>query len=174
MNKTNLDMQALAKKLFRHKQGLRQVKLMHPKRDWLVGVLVGIIIMVMMVGWSAYTYLEKREAITLDATDIEAQIPVYRSDVVEDALSIFTARKERFEQLNQRSVVTSAPEPEVTPEVSTSTISAIPITATSSASQPVVEPPPIVSETISIPTPPTPIPPSPDNTTEADTPISLQ
>ena len=93
--------QDLAKKLFRHNQGLQSAQLMHPKRDWLLGVLVGLLIIILMIGWSAYTYLEKRDAIGLNNSSAQAEIPVYRSDTVEDALALFEQRKEAFVQLSQ-------------------------------------------------------------------------
>lgn len=103
MNQNNQHIQAFAKKLFHHKQGLQSAQLMSPKRDWLLGVLVGLLIMVSMVGWSAYTYIEKRDAIGLSESDIQAQIPVYRSDVVDDAIALFVTRKEMFAELTQSS-----------------------------------------------------------------------
>lgn len=101
MKQTNLDIQALAKKLFHHKQGVQRPKLMHPKRDWLIGVLIGLSVIVMMIGWSAYTYLEKRDAIGMDEPAVQVDVPLYQADAVADALEIFAKRAETFNQLNQ-------------------------------------------------------------------------
>lgn len=104
MKLANHNIHALAKKLFHHNQGVQRPKLMHPERDWLIGVLVGLMIIVAMISWSAYTYIEKRSAIGLDDTGVEPQVPVYKSDTVEDALEIFTQRGELFKQLNQSTI----------------------------------------------------------------------
>jgi|AntRauTorckE6833_2_1112554.scaffolds.fasta_scaffold03282_3 hypothetical protein len=106
----NHDIQALAKKLFHHNRGVKRAKLMHPNRDWLIGVLVGILIIVLMIGWSAYTYLEKRDALELTDTSIEPVVPVYNADIVQDALELYTRRDEVFARLNQSSVSTIDPE----------------------------------------------------------------
>jgi len=103
MKQTNHHIQALARKLFHHKQGLERPKLMHPQRDWLIGVLIGVVIIMVMIGWSAYTYLDRRDAIELEDSSIEAEIPVYKADLVEDALNLFAERKAAFAQLNQSS-----------------------------------------------------------------------
>ena len=97
----NYEIQAVAKKLFHHNRGIQRTKLMHPNRDWLIGVLVGILIIVVMIGWSAYTYLEKRDAIGLTDTSVEPVVPVYNADTVQDALDLYTKREELFEELNQ-------------------------------------------------------------------------
>jgi hypothetical protein len=99
----NHDIQALAKKLFHHNQGVKRAKLMHPSRDWLIGVSIGMVIIILMIGWSAYTYLEKRDAIELTDTNIEPVLPVYNADIVEDALELYIRREEIFAQLNQSS-----------------------------------------------------------------------
>jgi len=122
MKHNNQHLIDVAKKLFQHNKGQQQTQLMNPKRDWLIGVLIGLCIMISMVGWSAYTYLEKRDAIGLDDSSVQAEVPVYRAEVVEDALELFAERQERFAQLNQ----SGAPvieTPVVVPEDSTVTAS---------------------------------------------------
>jgi hypothetical protein len=101
MKQSSQYIQDFARKLFHHKHGLQSTQLMSPKRDWLLGVLVGLLIMVSMVGWSAYTYIEKRDAIGLNDASVQAEVPVYRSDVVDDALARFAQRKDMFAALNQ-------------------------------------------------------------------------
>jgi len=121
MKQSNQYIQDFAKKLFHHKQGLQSAQLMSPKRDWLLGVLAGLLIMISMVGWSAYTYIEKRDAIGLSETDIQAQIPVYRSDVVDDAIELFAIRKEMFAELNQSSAPVVTPVETLVEETGTTT-----------------------------------------------------
>jgi len=124
----NHDIHALAKKLFHHKQGAKRAKLMHPKRDWLIGGVVGLMIIVVMISWSAYTYLEKRDAIELTDTSVEPVVPVYNADTVQDALEIFAAREELFTQLNQPGApvqVQSPPEDDFTQTASATASSTI-------------------------------------------------
>lgn len=97
----------MARELFHHKRRLQRPKLMHPKRDWLIGLLVGIIIIMIMIGWSAYTYLDKRSVIGDTTSDVQAEVPLYRADVVADALEIFAARRDMFIQLEQSGSPTS-------------------------------------------------------------------
>lgn len=101
----NQHIQDLAKKLFHHRQGFDQIKLVHPRRDWVIGVIVGAIIICLMAGWSVYTYLEQRQAISLESPIAEVQMPVYKAEVVEDALTIFAKRAQQFSQLTGGGVV---------------------------------------------------------------------
>ena len=109
MKLSNHHINALAKKLFQHNQGIQRAKLMHPSRDWLIGVLVGIMIMLVMIGWSVYTYLEKRDAIELSTANVEAEIPAYSADAVAGALELFAKREELFAQLNRSNAPTTEP-----------------------------------------------------------------
>jgi len=119
----NQHIQDIAKKLFHQKQGFQRVKLMHPRRDWLIGVLVGVLIICVMTGWSVYTYFEQREAISLETTVVEAEMPAYKADVVEDALTIFAERAQNFARLTGGSAVVTPEEPaeEVAESIGTST-----------------------------------------------------
>jgi hypothetical protein len=79
-----------------------------------------------MIGWSAYTYLDKRNAIGVTESGIEAEVPLYRADTVADALDIFANRQEVFAQLEQSGapaapVPAESQEPDVSTTTSTST-----------------------------------------------------
>ena len=155
MKHSNQHIRALARKLFHQEKGIRRVKLMHPDRDWLLGVLAGVMIILTMIGWSAYTYLEQRSAIELDETNMEAEIPVYKGETIEDALELFANRKEAFTQLNQTS----------TPVVETPVGPVADVGATSSTDEIVEESDQAIAPTTA--TPPT----STDTTFENDEPV---
>ena len=99
MKYSNQSITALASKLFHQKQGVRRIKLMHPRRDWLLGILVGVVIMIGMGSWSAYTYFDKRDDIGLGEMTVEAQAPLYKADLVDEALAVFETRRETFNRL---------------------------------------------------------------------------
>jgi hypothetical protein len=89
---------------------------------------------------------------------MEAEIPVYKAETIEDALELFANRKETFTQLNQTS----------TPVVETPVGPVADVGATSSTTDEIVE----ESDQAIIPTPTTPTPPtSTDTTFENDEPV---
>ena len=104
----NNNISSIARKLFHQQRGVRRVRLMNPKRDWIIGLLVGLFIMVVMAGWSAFVYFIQRDDISLDNSEAQAYIPLYKADLVAEALDIFDAKAERFAELtptNQAPVV---------------------------------------------------------------------
>jgi hypothetical protein len=88
-------MKSVAAKLFAQKTGMQRIKLMHPYRDWFIGLLVALLIMILMVGWSAFVYFDQREGIAIDESRVEVAIPAYRAELVDQALDIFTQRAAR-------------------------------------------------------------------------------
>lgn len=87
------DMKKLAAKLLRHQRGMRSYSIMHPERDWMIGVAATIIFIILIATWSAVVYQRNRSAINEDY-QIEGETPVvYRASMVKDALAIFSERE---------------------------------------------------------------------------------
>jgi len=121
MKLSNPRINELAKKQFHHQPRVQRIKLMHPNRDWLIGLLLGVALMVGMGSWSAYIYFDQREAISLSNTDIVADAPLYRADLVDQALAEFTKRAEVFNELSRTPVVAPTPETDLVSDESTAT-----------------------------------------------------
>jgi hypothetical protein len=95
MNKSSEQIKAMTQKLFKAQSGTLPVKKLHPKRDWMIGILIGFCITAVVSTWSAYMYIANRDGGT---TEIEVTItnPSYQAALVDQALKIFEARAANF------------------------------------------------------------------------------
>jgi len=86
-------------------------QLIHPRRDWYIGLFCGLLVLIGVATWSGYMYTSNRSV--GNQTDSTAQIatPVYRAASVAAALEYFTQRQETFAE------VQLAPAPVVTDDV---------------------------------------------------------
>lgn len=96
MNK-NID--NILKSISRHKRGLRDPQIMHPERDWLLGIVMAVSIFVLSGGWSLALYLKNR-----NLTDVESSTPqtdnvVYRESMVAEALGRLEKRNRELNSL---------------------------------------------------------------------------
>jgi hypothetical protein len=116
----------MTKKILRHGDGLRDQPIMHPTREWFIGIGIGIgIFMVVAVG-SAYTYWNNKE-VNITFPEDTTEVTTYRESQVKDALKQYRARDTDRESLvSQFSPAAPAP---VTPEATTTNSSVVTSTA---------------------------------------------
>jgi len=95
MNQPSKQLKAMARKLFTARPGVALVKTLNPKRDWMIGLLIGICIATSIVGWSGYTYVVNRDGGTTNQ-EIEIANPTYQAGLVDQALTIFQTRAANF------------------------------------------------------------------------------
>lgn len=88
----------MAKKILRSDKGVVNPKLMHPAREWGIGITVGLIILVVSMVWSAEVYLSYRDT-NFDEVANENEVIVYRASLVENTLALFTNRADYFADL---------------------------------------------------------------------------
>ena len=86
------EIRKLAKRVVRHQQGRRTHQIMHPERDWLIGVAIAIFIVVASAVWSGSKYVETREIISVGVTAEAEDAAVYRESNVKTALEIASTR----------------------------------------------------------------------------------
>jgi hypothetical protein len=98
----------MARKVFRHERGLRDPHIMHPEREWLIGLLVMVLIFVAGAGWSAQIYL-KNKNVSADQTTVNDGETVYREPQVKEALRIAGERENELSEL--LGVAPAAPTP---------------------------------------------------------------
>jgi len=111
MNQPSEQFKSMTRKLLRSGTGTTVVSKLHPTRDWLVGVLIGILAVMTIISWSAYTYVSNRDGGFTDV-DIVVVNPTYKVVIVEQALEVFAARATNFSAVT--GTVTTEP---VVPEV---------------------------------------------------------
>jgi hypothetical protein len=95
MNQPSKQLKAMVHRLFTAQPGVALVKTLHPKRDWMVGLLIGVCIATSIVGWSGYTYVVNRDGGTTNQ-EIEIANPTYKAVLVDQALTIFQTRAANF------------------------------------------------------------------------------
>lgn len=106
------------------KQSLLDRSIMHPTREWVTGLALGILILTLGVAWGVSTYIQFSN-VSVSGEAVEYAAVVYRQSLVETALTDFEARKKEYETLKQtllnkqRNVETVALPPQV--EIATTT-----------------------------------------------------
>ncbi len=129
MSNPTQQIKQMARNLFKSKSGSGhiQVKILHPKRDWFIGIGVACCIVIGIAVWNGYTYLSNRDG---GATDTEIVIanPRYQAELVDQALTVFEIRATNFGTIAGSVAPTPAAPPEPTiAEVSTSTATSTPV-----------------------------------------------
>lgn len=88
----------MAKKVFRHERGLRDLQIMHPEREWLVGLLVMVLVFATSATWSAQVYLKNKNVSAAPTTTGEGE-NVYREPQVKEALRIAQVQEDELRGL---------------------------------------------------------------------------
>jgi hypothetical protein len=104
------------KRFFKKQQIVRDPQIMHPDREWVVGLFVATLIFAMSGYWSIQTYLKNRSATALEMVDDKAET-VYRDSIVKEALETVRSRERELQNLTQSVVI-----PELAPEVASTTL----------------------------------------------------
>lgn len=125
MKLNNIELQKVARRLFRGKQHTTTSRLFSPTRDWAIGLLVGITILCTIMGWSAYMFLTHRTSEVGTVSAPAAQPSPYREGTVHEALGYFADRESIFTEIRANPVPNTStpvvtPEPPV-PDLATST-----------------------------------------------------
>lgn len=134
-----------AKRIISTQQGLTNQQLMHPRREWVIGVLVAICIFVASIAWSSFKYFEYQDIDQQLVSQPAAPLVVYRAALVEEALKAFAGKTKRLDKiLQENSSATTEPvtDDQITVDgesTATSTSTSTAATATSTTDT-VVEP----------------------------------
>lgn len=113
----------------RSQRGAREKKLVHPRREWSIGVLIALLIIAGSATWSALTYVQYQEVELNQSSASESEVVVYRESLVEAALAVYDEREAKLEQL--LSGVRSEPVVDEVPETATtSATTSVPVPET--------------------------------------------
>lgn len=102
--KNNLDIKNIFKKLARKPGSLHDQQLMHPEREWVIGLVVSLFIFLLVASVSVYIYF-KNQTINVQVSSDGTEQTVYRESVVKEALIIIKSREERLRSLNREIVL---------------------------------------------------------------------
>lgn len=92
--KTKADLKKIARKIWHLHQGnvQRTPSIMHPNREWVVGIIIAVIGVTVVGSWSGLTYLENRELVMVGVAIEDPEQVVYAAGSVEEALAILRER----------------------------------------------------------------------------------
>lgn len=99
----------------RKKTIVRDQQLMHPDREWAIGLFIAGLIFSVCGLWSIHSYLKNRSATALPVEDTTG-VTVYRESVVKEALQTVGQRKRRFDELTRQPVPIEPVVEETTPD----------------------------------------------------------
>lgn len=83
----NKHIDTIIKSINRHKKGLRDPQIMHPEREWSIGIFMAVFIFISSAAWSLGVYISNRNASANVQTEEQSESVVYRESMVEEALS---------------------------------------------------------------------------------------
>ena len=107
---------AMAKHVFKRGSGVPDKRLMHPRREWGVGILLFAVILIVGSILSANAFSRFRN-IDTDNGQASLTIPNYRSNLVFEALEEYRGKKESYQAL----ISDTSYVPPVVTDVSTTT-----------------------------------------------------
>lgn len=94
---------SLLKKLERQKKGLSDPRIMHPQREWAIGIVAMIVVFLGSAYWSSQVYIKNRN---VTSTEVLAdEVVVYKEGIVTDVLNRFKENNETYRQLTQGKVM---------------------------------------------------------------------
>ena len=94
----------IAKKILRAKDKLRNPQIMHPAREWVIGLTVSLIVFIISVAWNFHTYQTYRNPVPEIDQAAATDVVVYREAMVADALARYEEVQAAHEALLSDSV----------------------------------------------------------------------
>tara|TARA_B100002051_G_C16745015_1_gene646987 strand:- start:6935 stop:7429 length:495 start_codon:yes stop_codon:yes gene_type:complete len=107
------DFSKIARQIFKRNGGMQNPKLIHPSREWFIGLFVCVLIVILVAAWSAFTYTSYRNISVSQNSNGAGENIVYRESMVESALEQFAERAVEHESLINGSAGVLVEEPMV-------------------------------------------------------------
>jgi hypothetical protein len=115
--KNKIPFKKIVSKLRKHSVSLRDQQLMHPEREWMIGLIGATLLFLLAASVSVYAYF-KNQSVDIKIPADETTNTVYRESIVNEVLTIIEMRRRTLEQLNQEDLLQ---EIEVVGETATNT-----------------------------------------------------
>ena len=93
------DILKMAKHVFKRGRGIPDKRLLHPRRDWTIGLVLFVTVFVSGSVIAGQSFV-KNQDIQIDTTVLSEQIPEYNKALVEKTLDDFGAKRDNFMQQN--------------------------------------------------------------------------
>ena len=98
------DITEIAKKMMRKHQGLRDPQIIHPRRDWIIGVFLSLAAFAGIAWWSGMSYLNYSNISVIESVELADTSVVYKEGQVNAALELFKEQTDNYNQLLQNRV----------------------------------------------------------------------
>jgi hypothetical protein len=112
------DILIMVRHIVRRDRGVRDPQIMHPTREWFFGLLISIFVVAIGTWFCWYVYVSYTDKLVKVTESVEASVP-YQAATVSEAISIFNARKQKFNEILDQAK--SSPINTTSVEVETST-----------------------------------------------------
>lgn len=99
----------MVRNVVRRNKGLSDRKLMHPAREWILGLFFMVICIGAGAAYSAYSYAVYDDG-EYNGTDIEQTLITYRTKQVEDAIAKYNEEKKEHQTILGANITTSIPQ----------------------------------------------------------------
>lgn len=109
------DIIKMAKHVFKRGKGVPDKRLMHPRRDWTIGMIVFALILIGGSYFGAVSYNQYKEIDTTGG-DPGVTIPKYNASRIEETISLYGKLEEQFNMLTGNVVSAPKPDTETTTE----------------------------------------------------------
>ena len=93
------DIAKIAKHVLKRHRGVRDHQIIHPMREWTVGLFGGMILLILGATWSVLTYREVSNRGVENAGTVEVEQTIYRDDLVNAALEKLRERQADYQAL---------------------------------------------------------------------------
>lgn len=92
------DIIRVTRHILRREQGYPDRKLMHPIREWAIGLGVGTVLFVIAVAFSGYAFITQSERLDEEIVS-DSSVVLYKQEETKDILNKYRTREETFGRL---------------------------------------------------------------------------
>ncbi|MCA9355562.1 hypothetical protein KC865_03375 [Candidatus Kaiserbacteria bacterium] len=91
----------IAKRIVKSNKGLQSPRIMHPIREWFIGITLAVIVFVACGAWSAYIHMKHKDLSVKQLNEIDSEVVVYKESLVGTAIKEFSERLDKHDVLLQ-------------------------------------------------------------------------
>lgn len=109
----------LVKKILRHRRGIQENQIIHPTREWFIGLLMAVFLFAGFGYWNITSYIKYSNTSITGAVTLDNEVIVYRESLVQEALRRFSERQTQFDtlvEIGRENPLTDAPDVDDEPE----------------------------------------------------------
>lgn len=94
----------IAKRIVGFQKGLKNHKIIHPTRDWFIGLFMALMIFFVSAAWSATTHQKYQNTTISTGITSEEDVVVYREALVKAALEELSKRQKRLSTYTKQGI----------------------------------------------------------------------